>query len=657
MTAPLRLGQSEPVRAEGASVSGVHVLAGTALTVLWTGSLVDLLRRGPSWALVHLTVLGTLLLAGAVVLRSTGHGRRISLVLLAAGVASALAQGLGTYGETSSPGAAAASWFAAWQWPLFVVPLLTLVPLRYPDGRLPGQRWRLAETSSWGAVLLLVGGAATSPSASGTARGEAVSELLFAAGSAAWAGAAGAALASLAVRWRRGSAEVRAAVLLLGTAVGTGVAVYVVQPVLPPAGFQLAALLWPAAVVLALVVGVRRYGDGGDRVVRGGAVLAALAALGFLLYGAVVALLAAVAAPLPGAVASAVAVALVLLGLEPARRRVRRLLVRALRGDRDQPLRALADLRRRLAEAQDHDEVLAAVPPAVVKAVRAPYAGLLVRHDGELQTVAESGRRPQQWEDHPLVHRREHIGVLRVGLRGAGGPYDAAEHDLLAQLAHDAAATAAAVRLQEELRAARWQLVQATAEERDRLRRDLHDGLGPLLSGAGLALEGIRQQLDQTSPTAAHVQAVGTSVRAAAGEVRRVLDGLAPEALSDHDLAAAVEQHLADVRRGGLHADLEACTGPLPPVVQEAAYRLVLEAVTNVVRHARAQHVHVRLVREGHDVVVEVRDDGRGMPPSYVSGVGIDSMRRRAGELGGSLLVDASVPHGTLVRARLPVAP
>jgi hypothetical protein len=100
VTAPLRLGQSEPVRAEGASVSGVHVLAGTALTVLWTGSLVDLLRRGPSWALVHLTVLGTLLLAGAVVLRSTGHGRRISLVLLAAGVASALAQGLGTYGET-----------------------------------------------------------------------------------------------------------------------------------------------------------------------------------------------------------------------------------------------------------------------------------------------------------------------------------------------------------------------------------------------------------------------------------------------------------------------------------------------------------------------------------------------------------------------------
>jgi signal transduction histidine kinase len=213
------------------------------------------------------------------------------------------------------------------------------------------------------------------------------------------------------------------------------------------------------------------------------------------------------------------------------------------------------------------------------------------------------------------------------------------------------------VRLQEELRAARWQLVQATAEERDRLRRDLHDGLGPLLSGAGLALEGIRQGLDQSSPTAAHVQAVGTSVRAAAGEVRRVLDGLAPEALSDHDLAAAVEQHLADVRRGGLHADLEACTGPLPPVVQEAAYRLVLEAVTNVVRHARAQHVHVRLVRDGHDVVVEVRDDGRGMPPSYVSGVGIDSMRRRAGELGGSLLVDASVPHGTLVRARLPVAP
>ena len=93
---------------------------------------------------------------------------------------------------------------------------------------------------------------------------------------------------------------------------------------------------------------------------------------------------------------------------------------------------------------------------------------------------------------------------------------------------------------------------------------------------------------------------------------------------------------------------------PLPAAVEVATYRIALEAMTNVARHAEAHRCHVLLTRD-EEVAIEVTDDGRGLPPTYRAGVGLNSMRERASEMGGVCTITRGGEAGTVVRARLPI--
>jgi signal transduction histidine kinase len=200
----------------------------------------------------------------------------------------------------------------------------------------------------------------------------------------------------------------------------------------------------------------------------------------------------------------------------------------------------------------------------------------------------------------------------------------------------------------------------ATLSERDRLRRDLHDGLGPSLSGIALGLEAASGALEG-DPATARSLLTRTRVEADAAvrEIRRVLDGLRPGALDLNDLPGAVRDTARSLGMGvagGPTFDLRADPiSDLAPAVEEAAFRIVAESLTNVARHAAAEHCEVSLARADGDLRIAVTDDGNGPSSGSTTGHGLESMRRRAADLGGTVSVESRLPRGTTVLAVLPL--
>lgn len=204
------------------------------------------------------------------------------------------------------------------------------------------------------------------------------------------------------------------------------------------------------------------------------------------------------------------------------------------------------------------------------------------------------------------------------------------------------------------LSTSRRDIVNEREEERVRLRRELHDGLGPSLAAIGLGLRQLEQRAAGGDSRVVHELA--DEVQRAVSEVRRICDGLRPAALNELGLAGALREATEPLQRFGPRLTLTVGDlPPLSPAVEVAAFRIVMEAVTNAVRHAGAQHVEVRV---GYDagVVVEVTDDGQGLAEDRVPGVGLRGMSDRADEVGGSLAVRSGSPRGTVVHAWLPVA-
>lgn len=202
-----------------------------------------------------------------------------------------------------------------------------------------------------------------------------------------------------------------------------------------------------------------------------------------------------------------------------------------------------------------------------------------------------------------------------------------------------------------DLSTSRRHIVNEREEERVRLRRELHDGLGPSLAAIGL---GLRQLEQQTGGGV--VRELADEVQRAVSEVRRICDGLRPSVLNELGLAGALTESIEPLQRFGPRITLTVDDLPtLAPAVEVAAFRIVMEAVTNAVRHADGQHVRVRV---GYDdgVTVNVVDDGRGLAEDRVPGVGLRGMSDRADEVGGRFTISSGSPAGTAVQAWLPVA-
>jgi signal transduction histidine kinase len=348
----------------------------------------------------------------------------------------------------------------------------------------------------------------------------------------------------------------------------------------------------------------------------------------------------------------------------PLRDRLQRGVNRLMYGERGDPYGVLARLGRQLEGALAPDAVLSTVAHTLKDALKLPYVAVALAEGDGFTITAAAGAPVAGPIALPLVHRGELVGQLLLGPRSGERGLSALDRRLLDDLARQAGVAAQAVRLtaelrssNEALRSARGRLVTAREEERRRMRRDLHDGLGPQLAGFTLRLDAARNLL-RRDPAAADALLSDLSARAqsAVDDIRRLVYALRPPALDDLGLVDALRQHAAQYAPVGLCVTVEAPVAlpPLPAAVEVAAYRIAQEALANVVRHSGAARCLVRVTLE-KGLCVEIADDGRGITEGRRAGIGLASMRERAEELDGSCVVASTPGSGTNVRVRLPL--
>ncbi len=353
---------------------------------------------------------------------------------------------------------------------------------------------------------------------------------------------------------------------------------------------------------------------------------------------------------------------------------------RLMYGERDDPYAVISRLGRRLETTLAPDAILPTIVETVREALKLPYAAIALETNddppipggdaasrdepspvhaaGEALPAAASGTPMDDLLRLPLLFQGDQVGLLLLGPRAFGETWSPADRRLLADFARQAGIAVHAVRLTAELQHARTQLVTAREEERRRLRRDLHDGLGPALGSLALEADTARD-LVRSDPAEAEalLSDIIAQGQAAVADIRRLVYNLRPPALDDLGLVAALRSQAAHYEHSGLQVVVDAPDQlpALPAAVEVAGYRIVHEALANVLRHADARTCTVRLAVGGTLELVIV-DDGCGLPPDRRAGVGLASMRERAEELGGTCSVEPGPAGGTCVHARLPLA-
>lgn len=363
---------------------------------------------------------------------------------------------------------------------------------------------------------------------------------------------------------------------------------------------------------------------------------------------------------------------LVAVLFQPLRIFLQRGVNRLMYGQRDEPYAVVARLGRRLESTLVPEAMLAAIVETVAQALKLPYAAITLKQGEDFKAAAAYGSPVEGPLTLPLTYQAELIGQLVLGPRQRGEAFTSADRRLLEDLVRQVGIAAHAVQLTSDLQHSRERLVTAREEERRRLRRDLHDGLGPTLGGLTLKVGAIRNLLprDQAAADRLLVE-LSVEIEGAVGDIRRLVYDLRPPSLDELGLVGAIRARAAHagVGRSGERpgnpatsaavspAVVIAAPEPLPELsaaVEVAAYRIVLEALTNVARHAQAQTCQVCL-RVSDALEVEVRDDGVGLPMERHTGVGLVSMRERAAELGGMCLIESPPAGGVRVLARLPL--
>jgi signal transduction histidine kinase len=465
------------------------------------------------------------------------------------------------------------------------------------------------------------------------------------------------------LRFRRSAAEERQQLKWL---VYAGVLTFVVLVTSSPAApFELpevvsalAPLCLPS-IPVAVGIAVLRYRLYDiDLVINRTLVYGALTACVVGIYVVVVGYLGALFSTGGNVAISLVATGVVAVLFQPLRERLQRAVNRLTFGERDEPYAVLSRLGQRLEATVDPRAVLPAVVETVAQALKVPHAAIELKREGGFETAAEYGMPSGEPLVLALTYQNETVGRLVLSPRTKGESFTKSDLRLLEDLARQVGVAAHAVRLTADLQRSRERLVTAREEERRRLRRDLHDGVGPQLAALTLKIETARNRLAHDPAADTLLSDLAKRARDAVADVRRAVHALRPPTLDELGLFPALRETAAQYGGESLRISVEAPEElpPLPAAVEVAAYRIAQEAITNAVRHARASRCEVRFdLDEGAGLLrLEVIDDGRGIGEDRGVGVGLSSMRERAEELGGTCVVEPVPTGGTRVRAELP---
>lgn len=360
------------------------------------------------------------------------------------------------------------------------------------------------------------------------------------------------------------------------------------------------------------------------------------------------------------------ATGLVAVLFAPLRTRVQQGVNRLMYGERDEPYVVISRLGQQLETTLSPENVLPTILRTVQEALRLSSVAIQIHETDEPAVIASIGQLTADMTRLPLIYQGERIGDLLLGGRPGEDNLSEKDRRLLAVVAqqigvalHAALLRDTSARLASDLQRSRERLITAREEERRRLRRDLHDGLGPQLASLMMKAEAARDLIstDTTLATGLMDQII-EQTRESVTDIRHLVYALRPPALDDLGLAGALRAHAAQYMHGAIQVSLRV-EEPLPTLaaaVEVAVYRIVQEALANVARHAEARTCEIVITFASGTLDLQIVDDGRGIPDEHPAGVGLASMRERAAELGGSLTIDRRPEGGTRVHARLPAA-
>jgi len=539
-------------------------------------------------------------------------------------------------------------YFYAWPWSITVC--LPLALLLFPDGRMPSPRWRwLVWVGATGGVITAIG-LGSNPDGAPITTWLSIAdhrqlEMLWEIANWVVRGTYGAALVALVVRYRRGDERTRRQLLWLVLAL---IVAIVTQAVWGPLvdGFAVLNLLAIALVPISMTIAVLRYQLLDIRLVLSRTVLyLVLSTAVVLVYLALVGTTGLVVTD-PAGGTTALIVLVIAVGFNPVRVRLQRIVDRALYGDRSDPVRVVSRIGEQLVGGDQQD-----VLRAVAQTLRLPSAALVINGTER----ASFGVEPENTETITLAYQGATVGEIVIGVRSGDRELDRADRAALQLLAAPLSVAAYATRLSEDLQRSREEIISSREEERRRLRRDLHDGLGTALTGIAFQADAARN-LVRTDPDRAEALLAALRHEAAEsiGDVRRLVYALRPPSLDELGLLGALRRQVDHLDSGStaVTMDAPAALPELPAAVEVAAYRIVSEALTNAVRHAHARTIEVT-VTVADAVEIAVIDDGDSTEP-WQPGVGMVAMRERTAELGGSLRAGPGSAGGTVI-VRLPI--
>jgi signal transduction histidine kinase len=573
--------------------------------------------------------------------------------------------------------------------PLFSGPATMALIALFPDGRFvpPWSRWLLlaalfsAPLSLWtsGEISVLEPGRSPGMDRLGVILLVALSLLLF-----------GAAVYIQVYRYRRVSGQtqrMQTKWVLYGIALWIGVSAvssvaWVLALQLPagsmmPSWLPIASLAWTISSLflpVALTISITRYRLFEiDAIINRTLVYGALTAGVVAVYVAVVSLLGSLFQTQGDLLVALPATALVAIIFQPLRAWLQSRVNRLIFGERDDPIETLSRLGSQLETALATEDLLPNIVETIAHTLKLPYVAIRLPMSEGYRVAAVQGEVEAEVQSFPLVYQGKDIGQLEVSPRGPGLPFSRWELRLLRHIATQAGAAANAVQLTEDLQQSRRQIVTAREEERRRLRRDLHDGIGPAMAGQTLKLDaaldlvqnaaagGSKEELAEASDL---LRSLKAQTQDSVKQIRHIVYGLRPPALDDLGLVPAIRAHVSQLGGSRDGPDVvveppEEGLPPLPAAVELAIYRIAIEALTNAIQHAKASNVAIRLSTRSKPqaaIRLEVHDDGAGLPQKMKAGVGISSMRERAAELGGRFGMESAGSSGSRVWTQLPLA-
>jgi signal transduction histidine kinase len=364
-----------------------------------------------------------------------------------------------------------------------------------------------------------------------------------------------------------------------------------------------------------------------------------------------------------------IATGLVAVMFQPMRQRLQSVVNRMMYGERDDPFSVISQLNSKMEAAIKPELILPTLVDTIAQVLKLPFVAIEINSSTGSEIIAQTGKHQKENETFPLAYQNEVVGNLIVACRGPDENFNDSELKLLRNIARQAGVVVHAVQLTADLRRSRQRLVTAREEERRRLRRDLHDGLGPVLASQGLKIAAAGEILE-SDPSRAKLllDEIDSQNEATMEEIRELVYALRPSALDELGLVGAVQDFGAGLKftpnpRSKLQIEIRVPVDGLPPLpaaIEVAAYRIVTEALTNVTRHSKAHHCKVSInveSRNGNPVLLlDILDDGIGLSMKRKPTVGMTSMRERAEEIGGTFEITSREKGGTSVSARLPFA-